>query len=179
MPKKYHPFLRALHWVMALLIIFQIFLGWFMEYLEGVIGKNNPTRLFLYDLHKSLGVTVLILVALRIIVRLTTFIPPLPNSIHPLIRTTAKVSHYAIYVLMVITPMVGYATSDSLGKGVKLFGLPLPKILPDDKELGKILGDLHGICAYTLLVLIIIHVVAAIWHRFFDKPENDTLRRLL
>jgi len=179
MPGKYHPFLRILHWIMALLVISMIALGWTMEYLEDVIGKNNPTRLFLYDLHKSLGVIVIILVAVRVITRLMTAVPPLPQTIHPMIKVAAKVSHFALYALMVATPLVGYAMSDSFGKGVKLFDLPLPKFLPDNKVLGKTLADLHELFAYTLLALIVVHVAAAIRHRFFDKPENDVLKQIV
>jgi cytochrome b561 len=179
MQEKYHPFLRILHWVMAVLVITMIFLGWFMEYLEDVIGKTNPTRLFLYDLHKSLGVIVLVLIVIRIIARIVTFAPPLPQTMQPLIRIAAKSLHYTLYTLMVVTPLAGYAMSDSFGKGVKLFGLPLPRILSVNKELGKTLSELHSVFAYTLLALIVIHIAAAIWHRFFDKRENDTLPRIL
>ena len=62
---------------------------------------------------------------------------------------------------------------------MKLFGLPLPKFLPDYHCACATLGKLHDIFAYTLLALIIIHITAAMWHRFFDKPENDTLRRIV
>ena len=84
MPENYHPFLRILHWLMAILIIFQIFLGWYMEYSEDAMGgKDSPAHLALYNLHKSLGVTLLILVAIRITTRIATHVPPLPKSIPP------------------------------------------------------------------------------------------------
>ena len=115
MPTKYHPFLRILHWLMALLIILQIFLGWYMEYSEDAMGgKDSPAHLALYNLHKSLGVTLLVLVSIRITTRIRTFVPPIPKSIPPGLRITAKASHYVLYALMVITPLVGYAMSDSL-----------------------------------------------------------------
>jgi cytochrome b561 len=176
---KYPVHLRVLHWIMAVLVIFMIFLGWFMEYLEDIIGKTNPKRLFLYDLHKSLGIIVLLLVTIRIITRLVTYIPPLPQTIHPVLRMMAKAVQYAMYLLMVTIPLLGYAMSDSVGKGVKLFGIPLPIFLPANKGLGKTLGDLHGVFAYTLLGLVMAHIAGAIWHRFFDRPENDTLKRMV
>ena len=176
---KYNIYLRILHWVMALLVLTMIFLGWFMEYLEDIIGKTNPKRLFLYDLHKSLGIIVLILMIIRIITRLVTYIPPLPLTIHPGLRITSRISHYAMYLLMLAIPLLRYAMSDSFGKGVQLFGLPLPKPLPDNKLLGKKLAELHGFFAYTLLVLVIVHIAGVIWHRFFDKRVNNILSRMV
>jgi len=176
MPVKYHSFLRILHWVMALLIITMLFLGWYMA---NMVEKNNPLRGSLYDLHKSIGVTLLILVIIRIAIRLATFIPPLPATIHPLIRAASQVSHYTLYIFMVIMPLSGYGMSNSFGRGVALFGIPLPKILPDDKEIGGLLRQVHGVAGYVLMGLVALHVAAALWHRFFDKKENDVLPRMV
>ena len=176
---KYHPFLRVLHWLMALLLLSQIFLGWYMEYSEDTMGKDSPAHLALYNLHKSLGIIILILVSARLVTRLTTFVPPFPETISPLMRAAAIATHYTMYALIVIIPLIGYAMSDSLGKGVKFFGMPLPKILPDNQELGESLSTLHNILAYTLLALIVVHVAAVIRHRLFDRPENNVVPRII
>jgi len=175
MSEKYHPFLRVLHWIVGPLIIIMLALGWCME---NLLGKEDPIRPAAFDLHKSIGVVLLLLILMRIATRLSTAVPPLPGTMHPLIRISAKVTHYIIYVLMVLMPLTGYGMTNSFGYPVKLFGLPCPKIFPDDKAMGGIFRECHKIFGYALMILVTLHITAAIYHRFFDRQENNVLPRI-
>lgn len=173
--QKYHIGLKILHWLMGALLLGMIGLGWYMA----KYGEKLPNRGDLYSLHKSIGVTLLLLVMLRIVFRISTKIPPLPESIPSILRTLSRCVQYTMYLLMVVVPVFGYAMSNSAGFDVKLFGITLPKIFPTDKEAGGVFREGHEILAYSLLVLVLLHIAGVIKHRFFDKKENDVLESML
>nr|WP_019363354.1 cytochrome b/b6 domain-containing protein [Pseudomonas fuscovaginae] len=88
----------------------------------------------------------------------------------------------AMYVLIVIVPLMGYSMSSTytLSDGVFFFGVNLPELLAKNDDWFVVFQWLHKVCAYTLLVLILVHITGALKHRFFDKdPRNDVLRRML
>ena len=80
---------------------------------------------------------------------------------------------------MIIVPLSGYLMSNSFGYPVNFFSIPLPVIAKTNFDLGKIFAEVHESAAFALLGLIAIHVLAAIKHRFFDRPENNVLNRML
>jgi cytochrome b561 len=173
--QKYTIFMRVLHWVMAIIILGLIVFGFWMEDLP----KDYPDKGYIYGLHKSFGVLILILFILRVIVRLCSKIPPLPRTIPIKIHKFSHIAHYLLYILMFIVPVIGYFMSNSFGYSVGLFGINLPDIFPEDKPLGRLIHDWHGYFAYTLLAIVILHVIGALKHRFFEAPENDVLKRML
>ena len=120
---KYALTSRILHWVMAILIIFLLGLGIFMS---DFLSEESPNRMEVYNLHKSLGVLVLILLFLRVINRLLTHTPPLPFAISALEKKLAKFGHLALYFLMFTTPFSGYLMSSFAGYPVKFFSFELP-----------------------------------------------------
>ncbi|CAG1773251.1 partial Cytochrome b561, partial [uncultured bacterium] len=85
--------------------------------------------------------------------------------------------HRALYALMVVTPLVGWADSNLHGRPVKLFGLPLPKLFPTVEDIGTTSGYIHTVLAYTLLGVVAVHVAAVIKHRYVDRA--DVLRRII
>jgi cytochrome b561 len=173
---KYALTSRILHWVMAVLIIFLLGLGIFMS---DFLSKESPNRLDVYNLHKSLGVVVLILVFLRILNRLLTRTPALPFAISALEKKLAKFGHLALYFLMFLTPFSGYLMSSFAGYPVKLFAIELPNFFEANFEIAHFFAETHSLCAFSLLGLIVIHILAVIRHRFFDKPGNDVLNRMI
>ncbi len=172
---KYALTSRILHWVMALLIIFLLGLG---IYMSDFLSKDSSNRLEVYNLHKSLGVLVLILVFLRIINRLLTTTPALPFAISALEKKLAKFGHFALYFLMITTPLSGYLMSSFAGYPVKLFAIELPNFFEANFEFAGFFAETHELSAFSLLGLIVIHILAVIRHRFFDKPGNDVLNRM-
>ncbi len=173
---KYPLTSRMLHWLMAALIIFMLALG---SYMTEFLSKESVNRSEVYNLHKSFGVMVLILVLIRIINRLFKTPPALPSSISPLEKNLAHLGHFALYILMLLTPISGYLTSVSFGFPVHFFGIELPALVEKNFDHGKIFAEAHEVLSYSLLAVVIIHILAVIKHRFFDRPENDVLQRML
>lgn len=173
---KYALSSRILHWLMAAVILFLIGLGIYMAHF---LSKEAPNRMDIYSLHKSLGVLVLGLVFVRIVNRLIFKVPALPNSLPKLEKIAAHFAHFGIYLLMIAVPLSGYLMSNLFGFPVHFFGMNLPSIVSANPELGMTVHESHAIFAYVLLGLVALHVAGVVKHKFFDKPENDVLGRML
>ncbi|NBX52792.1 MAG: cytochrome b [Proteobacteria bacterium] len=173
---KYALSSRLLHWIMAIIIFSTLALG---IYMKEFLGDDSTNRYQIYDLHKSMGMVVLILLIVRIANRFIKTPPALPSSISPLEQKLAKFGHLILYVLMLTTPISGYLMSSFAGYPVKLFSLELPNLVGTNFTLAKICAEIHEISAYALLGIVLIHILAVIKHRFFDRPENDVLKRII
>ncbi len=173
---KYSLSSRIIHWLMAAIIIPTLGVG---IYMKDFLPKDSPKHLEIYSLHKSFGVIALIFIFIRIINRLLNKAPKLPSSISKLEKILAYLGHLGLYSLMILVPLSGYLMSNYFGFPVRLFSIILPNMVETNYELGKIFSETHEICAYSLLGLISIHIFAVIKHRFFDKPENDVLKRMI
>jgi cytochrome b561 len=159
----------AAHWLLALMILGSLAVGWYMSDLP-----VSPQRLKLYNWHKWAGVTILALSVLRLTWRLTHRPPPLPASIEgampPWQRTAYHATHTLMYALFFAVPLAGWAYSSMAGFPIVWFGvLPLPDFVPVDKELAKQIKPVHAWLAYTLLALVVLHVAAALKHHFVDR----------
>src|ERR1700755_3171055 len=100
---RFTPLQRALHWIMAICILTMLFVG------VGMVSTIAPKYLPLISFHKTLGITILILVLIRIVVRLRYGTPALPAALPPLLKLGAVLSHYALYALMIVMPLLGWA----------------------------------------------------------------------
>ncbi|CAB3768800.1 cytochrome b [Paraburkholderia humisilvae] len=156
----------AFHWLIALLIICGFALGWVMTDIPGF----TPTKLRYFSWHKWIGVTVFALVVLRILWRATHAAPPLPAGMPAWQRSAAQVTHVALYVLMVLIPVSGYLYSLAANVPVVYLGLvPLPRLIAPDPVLKVVLKNVHIALNYTLLVLVVLHVAAALKHQWLDR----------
>ncbi len=173
---KYPLSHRILHWFMALLILVAIGIG---IYMTKFLTHDSPNRMEVYDLHKSLGVMVLIFIVIRIVNRLKIQVPPLPQTMPKIEIVAAHLAHIALYLGMVAVPLSGYLMSSFYGFPVKMFGLLVPSLVGTHPEIGGICASLHGLFAYGLLTLVVLHVLAVVKHRFFDKAEHDVLKRMI
>jgi cytochrome b561 len=172
MSTNYHPVAKTLHWLMSILIIGLLALGLYMHELP-----LSPQKLELYSWHKWFGVTVFILVWLRLAWRLVHPAPPPPAGLSPLLKFSARAAHGLLYALMVLIPLSGWLMSSAKGFQTVWFGvLPIPDLLSRDKELGDLLQEVHEILNAALMLTLSGHVVAALWHHFVLK--DDTLRRM-
>ncbi len=176
MTQKYHISSRILHWVMALLILVALALG---IYMTDFIAESATNKYTIYDLHKSIGVMILILIFVRVINRFVHPAPELPEGIAKIERIASHFTHIALYILMILVPISGYLMSNSYGFAVHLFYLSLPNLIAPNPELGRFFAEAHEILAFTLIAAITLHFIGALKHRFFDKPENDVLGRML
>jgi cytochrome b561 len=161
-----------LHWSMAILILGQIFLGWYMNGLT-----LSPTKVQLYGIHKQIGIVVLLLATVRLSWRSTNVTPSL-SDISLLERVAANSAHRLLYFFMFAVPVSGWLMSSAKGFSVSFFGLfLLPDLISPDKELGHLLKKTHEWLAYGWLGVIALHAVGAFKHHFIDK--NLILRRML
>lgn len=163
----------ALHWLIAALVIGMLWLGWSLE----DIPRNTPARGFYVNLHKSFGVLALILVLLRLAWRLGHRPPPFPSTMAPWQARVAGITHWLLYACILIQPLSGYLAS-SFGKfGVKFFGIPVSPWGWDDKPLRDFFGEVHGLNATLLAVLLAVHVLAAFKHLLLDR--DTVFQRML
>lgn len=172
---KYHLSSRIIHWSMALLIIFMLGLGNYM----GLIPKDAPNRMEIYSLHKSLGVIALIFIFIRIVNRFFKKPPALPTTMKKTEIILAHLGHLSLYLLMIAVPLSGYLMSNSSGYSVHLFTVEMPILMSANFKFAALFHEAHEISAKLLILVLALHIFAAIKHRFFDKPENDVLKRIL
>ena len=163
----------ALHWLTALLIFAVFPLGMYMHDLP-----LSPTKLQLYSYHKWIGVTVLLLAALRIVWRVTHKPPALPSTMPRWQQIASEGAHQLLYVLMLAIPFSGWLMSSAKGFKTVWFGvLPLPDLVGKDKALGDALAGVHEALSYVLLAVVVLHLAAVIKHRLIDR--DDILFRML
>jgi len=162
----------ALHWLMALAILGNFCLGVYMADLH-----MSMTRLRLFNYHKWTGATILLLAALRLLWRLTHRPPaelPAPRWQH----SAASLVHWALYGLFFAVPLVGWAYSSAAGFPLAPFGLvQLPDFVPKDQALAHAIKPWHGGLAWTLVVLVCLHVAAVGKHMIIDR--DGLLRRMM
>lgn len=156
-----------LHWLIALLIIGMLWLGYSLE----DIPRNTPARAFYVNLHKSIGILTLVLVLLRWGWRLTHRAPPLPSTMPRWETLAAGWTHKLLYLCILLQPLSGYLASSFSKFGVKFFGMPLPQWGWDDKAIRSVFNEMHGVVAVMLVVLIGLHVLGALKHLLIDRDQ--------
>lgn len=162
-PASYNRYSRYLHWLMAFLILLMVFLGWRFD--------DKDTLLYARaNLHKSIGITILLLTFLRIGLRLAYRAPPEP----PMPKwqaLAAKALHIGFYVVMIAMPLSGWLMVSTSAREIPFFGLPWPHLpVPQNHETHETFEAMHGLFAKLLFyVMIPLHVLAALKHQFVDK----------
>lgn len=158
---------------MAGLILAALFMGWTMTEMA-----VSPLRLKVFNWHKWVGVTVLLLAVLRLTWRLTHRAPPLEAQMPAWQRAVAHLTHSLLYVLLLVMPVTGWIYSNYSGYPVVYLGkVPLPNLVERNRELAAGWLDVHVTLSIILAVLVGLHVVAALYHQFIVR--DGTLRRML
>ncbi|AHG63532.1 cytochrome b [Advenella mimigardefordensis] len=171
---RYTRVAMALHWLVALCLIGQFVLGW---YLEG-IPRGVPDRSYFVNIHKSTGMLIGLLILLRIGWRLAHRPPVLPASVPDWQQKAASVIHFLLYFFMLMLPLTGYIASNFSKWGVKFFNtIEMPPWGMEDKAIYAFFNQLHGLISWILLGLIILHVLAAVSH--FVSGHRDVIYRML
>lgn len=167
-----------LHWLIAVLMIGNVIFAWQIEKLPD--DWIRPA----FDTHKSIGITVLGLVLLRILWRLGHKPPPFSNGMSAWERVLAHLTHFGLYGLMLFMPITGWlhdsAWKDAATHPMYLFGLiRWPRIgliahqPPATKEmLHNLFGEFHAIGGYVLVGLVFLHVAGALKHQFIDHERE-------
>jgi cytochrome b561 len=172
--QRYTRVAIALHWAIAALILCNLGVGFFMENLE------SDWKDVIVPLHISCGLTVLALTALRIAWRVTHAPPPLPEAIAAWEKAAARAAHALMYLLLVAMPVTGWSIISAHpprpGAGPRFFGLtaiaPLAPIShlaeAPQKAAHATFVELHSIGGWIFLMVLILHVSAALKHQFLD-----------
>jgi len=162
---RYNPISVVFHWLMAAIIV----ATWSIAIVVSDMPLS-PARITGYSWHKWLGVTVFFLVILRLVWRATHPAPQLEIKMPAWQERAMQLTHIALYLLMIVIPLVGWLMSSAKGYTVNYFGLfELPDLLSKDKALGHQLKDLHEYLADVLVALVSLHVLAALKHQFIDR----------
>jgi len=166
---------KLFHWMVAALILVQLTLAQLAKW--AAQDDNTLERLALLANHKSLGLTVLLLIIVRIGWRLTHRPPALPPHMNRLQRIASHMSHTGLYVLMLAMPLSGLIMSAASAYGLSWFNMfEVPKVLAPNEGLSDAAKNAHELLGYVFIAVIVLHVVAAIYHHLLVK--DDILKRM-
>jgi cytochrome b561 len=160
---RFTPLQRGLHWLMAVCILAMLFIG------VGMVSTVTPTYLQLLSIHKPLGIAILVLAAVRLLVRWWSGTPALPADLPEPMRLAAYLTHYALYALMIAMPLIGWGMLSAGDIPVVVSGIHLPPLLPPHPELHAALRAWHGYLAFVFFALIMMHLAAALFHALIRR----------
>ena len=164
---------QAFHWLIVILIIVMAYLG-----LTMVDLPNTPYKVRLYTLHKSIGMAILVLVALRLLWRLYAGAPRTLDTMPAWQARIAAFTHGAMYALLFAIPISGWILNSATGFPLRWFNLVnLPSIAPKSEALRELAESWHEVLFWVLIALALMHAAAAFYHHLFE--HDDTLARML
>ena len=165
---RYSGLTMLLHWAITVLVI----VNWRIA--ETAEHAPEADRGEIMAPHFSIGVTILVLILLRLAWRLMHRPPPLAAHLAVWERALAKVTHTLFYILLIVMPLAGWVAMSSFGRGVSVWGLfelpPLP--VSENMDRGMAIFDMHATAGMVLLGLIVIHVLGTLKHTLIDKDGN-------
>jgi cytochrome b561 len=168
---------RFFHWLIVALVAVQVPVGLYMSYRGNTLNIWDKITGALYNGHKVIGVTILLLVLCRLVYRLIRGAPPPEPTIEPWQKLASHLNHWGLYLLLLAVPVAGYV-GISLFPALDIFGVfSLPGVVAPDKDAAKTAFFVHGLLARLLVLLIAVHVAAALFHYFIRK--DNVLGRML
>lgn len=169
----YNGFAKLLHWLVVVLLAVQFAVAWTMP---DIHRDTKPVDLIAW--HLSIGMTILLVVIVRLGWRAMSTVPPPPARLSAPLRILSRATHAVLYAVLIAMPVLGWINADSRGWSVRLFGMfPLPSLVQSGSGWGHDMGDVHQIVAWVLLGAAGLHVAGAVYHQFILK--DATLRRML
>ena len=168
---KYSKLAICFHWMTVVLISIMFAIGWYMVELP-----SGSDRSFFFALHKSLGLTVFVLVLFRGYWRIINRPPELPIEIGKFRRQAALTVHTLFYVFLILQPVTGYLSSTFSGYKTNFFAIPLPHWGWNDPSLNEVFTTLHIICSMSLVFIIGLHIMGALLH--WVEGHSHILRRM-
>ncbi|MCO1334486.1 cytochrome b [Microbulbifer sp. OS29] len=171
--KRWNPVSKGLHW----LFVFLLISVWGAVELHEFYERGDPMRGWFMQLHFSLGIGVLLLLTLRLYWRTRHKRPQLKGNQWQ--KALSGLTHWGLYLLIIAMPVSGIAMRQLFGRSSEFFGLfAVPELLTKNPDLGKQIAFLHKEVLWpSLLILVGLHIVAALWHHFVIR--DNTLSRML
>lgn len=158
---------KLFHWGIAVGLTGMLIVGFYMASLD-----PSPLQSLLIWFHKSTGALLLILIICRLAWRLNNPNPKLPDSLNPIHYQLARLSIPVLYLAMFIMPLSGYVMAEAGGHPVSFYGLfNLPALLTKNEALSKLAFQTHAVTAYIFIGLIVIHILAALYHHYILKDS--------
>jgi cytochrome b561 len=171
--QAYSPAAKGLHWLIVLLVGVQFVTAYLLPHIR---GDTPPSTVV--NLHFSLGILILLVMALRLIHRLMYPVVLEARDATAWERILAKATHRVFYLILLVAPVLGWASASAHRLPVNLFGLvTLPAIAAPGAHWANIAGDIHGTVMWALLWLVGLHASAALFHHVVRR--DGTLRRML
>ena len=165
---RYDATLRILHWAMAAIILAAIALG----VVAALLPRGVSPRVEFLTIHKSLGMTALVLVVLRVAWRLSVGAPPYAAARGVFSRFGAHAAHVALYALMIAMPVTGYVDSVVGGHSTSWFGLfDWPALIARNDALAHVAATLHDRLAWAIGAVLALHLAAVAWHVWVKRDE--------
>jgi cytochrome b561 len=172
-PPAYTMIARILHWVMAILILPMIPLGLVIANEWG-----GPLQELLYGLHESMGALIIPLILLRLVYRWAKPPAPLPKDIPAIQQLAAHATHWGLYALLLVQPIVGWMAMSAYGEPIKVLGwLELPPIWPKDRLFSEQLFAIHHLIGTVIAGLVAVHIGGALYHHLVRK--DGVLMRMI
>ncbi len=163
---------KLLHWVVAAAVIFQLYLGFEL----GDLPQESAERLGVLRWHATIGVTIFVLMLVRLAWRLTHAVPPAPTTLGPRLARVARAVHIAFYVVLLILPLSGLSLVAGASDRVPVLGIELPGFGPVSEALRGTLWLIHATVAIATSVMVVGHVCAAVRHAML---RDGTFSRML
>jgi len=164
---------KLLHWLILALLVTQFAIAWTMPN----IGRGS-VPIGLIGWHLSVGLTILAVMLVRLGWRLTHSVPPAPSDLPRSLALLSRITHYLLYAVLIVLPLLGWANASARGWAVRLFGVvPLPPLTAKGSALGHQLGNIHATLATVLLAIVALHVAGALYHALILKDR--TVQRML
>ncbi len=169
---EYGSVAKFFHWFIGFGIVGMLIFGFLLDCI-----KDESLQAIAYPTHKLVGLFLLDLVILRLVWRFVSPPPAPPEGMSAFEKMLEKLGHLALYGLMIAMPLSGWIMSTAKGHAPMIFGHPFPfPGITEDKVLGKTAGNLHWWFAWAIIVMVSLHVIAALWHHFCRK--DNVLKRM-
>ena len=165
---RYNDLAKTLHWLILVLLIAQFAIAWTMP---EVHRYTEPVGLIAW--HLSVGALILLIMLIRLVWRVVTAVPPPPADLPAPLQLLSRATHFLLYMILIVLPVLGWINASSRGWQVWLLGfIPLPALVPSGSAWGHTMGGVHQNVALILLGVAGLHILGAVYHQFVLR---DTL----
>ncbi len=168
---SYGSVAKFFHWTIFTLVVFMLFLGFFMDDIE------KPLRGTVINIHKLIGITILCLMILRLLWALSNPKPVLPLGTPTWQHAAERITHFSLYAVLIAMPLSGWIGSVAAGYVPHFFSWSLTLPISQSKSLDEFSFTTHTVLAYTIIALVSLHVLAALYHHIIKK--DDILLRMM